>query len=183
VTEAKVTKVNVIQVFISIGSNIERETNVRSAVRALRAQFGELQLSSVYESEAVGFDGDPFYNLVAGFTVEDTPHDVLQGAQQVMTALRAIETAHGRERHNTKFSARTLDLDLLLFGDADLRSQGLDIPRDEITRYAFVLGPLAEIVPQLAHPLLDNTYARLWHDYQVSHPQQVQAMRPVAFRW
>lgn len=171
------------QVFISIGSNIEREANVRAAVHALGEQFGELLLSSVYETEAVGFDGDPFYNLVAGFPVENTQQEAYPAAQQVMAALRAIETAHGRERHNTKFSARTLDLDLLLFGAADLRSYGLDIPRDEITRYAFVLGPLAEIAPQLAHPLLHETYASLWRDFQARHAQQVQAMRPVAFRW
>ena len=171
------------EVFISIGSNIERETNVRSAVQALRERFGVLLLSSVYETEAVGFNGDPFYNLVVGFTVPQSQQDVLYEVQQVMAALRAIETDHGRERHNTKFSARTLDLDLLLFGAADLRPQGLDVPREEITRYAFVLGPLAEIAPQRVHPLLQQTYADLWQTYQTSHDSQARAMRVVAFPW
>jgi len=173
----------VTRVFISIGSNIERETNVRSAVQALREHFGALQLSSVYETEAVGFNGDPFYNLVAGFMVPVHSHDVLSQAQQVMNTLRTIETTHGRQRHNTKFSARTLDLDLLLFGDADLREQGLDVPREEITRYAFVLGPLAEIAPELAHPLLHQSYLQLWQTYQAGNIRQSEAMRIVAFPW
>lgn len=173
----------VTRVFISIGSNIEREANVRSAVQALREHFGVLQLSSVYETEAVGFTGDPFYNLVAGFTVPVQSHDTLSQAQQLMNTLRAIEADHGRQRHNTKFSARTLDLDLLLLGDADLHEQGLDVPREEITRYAFVLGPLAEIAPELAHPLLHQSYLQLWQAYQAGNSPQTDAMRVVAFPW
>ena len=60
-------------VWVSIGSNIERERHVRSAVEALRAQFGELVVSPVYETPAEGFEGDPFYNLVAGFHTELAP--------------------------------------------------------------------------------------------------------------
>lgn len=170
------------QVFVSIGSNIERETHVRAAVQALNFHFGELALSSVYETEAVGFDGDPFYNLVAGFQVPTTSA-ALPAVQQIMNTLRSIENDNGRERHNGKFSARTLDLDLLLFGDADLHAQGVDVPREEITRYAFVLGPLAEIAPQLAHPLLHQSYAELWRGFQTQQPTVAAALWRVEFVW
>lgn len=171
------------QVFVSIGSNIERENNIRSAVQVLRESFGALQLSSVYETEAVGFDGDPFYNLVVGFTVPDVSLPDEKKVKQVMGKLRDIEAAHGRVRNNAKFSARTLDLDLLLFDNLDLRAQGLDLPREEITRYAFVLGPLAEIAPELAHPLLNQSYSELWSAYKLDNPQRSEAMRMVTFPW
>ena len=165
-------------VYISIGSNIDRENNIRLAVGDLRSQFGELQLSSVYESVAFGFDGDPFYNLVARFETDDT-----LDARQVISELHDIEARHGRKRGDKKFSSRTLDLDLLLFGDADLRSQGLDVPRDEITRYAFVLGPLAEITPEAVHPLTGQPYEQLWSCFKTDHPQDSGAMSVIPFDW
>lgn len=165
-------------VYISIGSNIDRENNIRLAVSELRTQFGDLLLSSVYESGAFGFDGDPFYNLVARFET-----DASQDAQQIISQLHDIEARHGRKRADKKFSSRTLDLDLLLFGDADLRSQGLDVPRDEITRYAFVLGPLAEIEPEGIHPLCGQSYRQLWTRFVTEHPDDASAMSTTTFRW
>jgi len=146
------------RVFVSIGSNIEREANIRAGVTALRACFGPLQLSSVYESEAVGFDGENFYNLVAGFDTELSP-------QAVAEELRRIEDEHGRTRSGPRFSSRTLDIDLLLYDDLILREDKLDIPRDEITKNAFVLWPLAEIAPTLKHPQNGKSYAELWQAF------------------
>lgn len=163
------------RVYISIGSNIDREHNIRSAVAALHAHFGELILSGVYESAAFGFEGDPFLNLVVGFDAGDMEH--------VTHILRDIEQTHGRQRSDKKFSSRTLDLDLLLYGDSDLHEQGIDVPRDEITRYAFVLGPLAEIAPTAQHPTLKQTYLTLWQAFTKQHPAEAGSIVRVPFDW
>ena len=142
------------RVYISVGSNIDRERNIDMALRLLEASFGQLQRSSVYESEAIGFDSDPFYNLVVGFDTDDTP-------REIHDVLHCIEEASGRIR-TTGLSARTLDLDLLLYDDLVTETGGLVLPRDDITRYAFVLAPLAEIAGTLRHPVTGENYENLW---------------------
>lgn len=156
------------RVYVSIGSNIEREDHVRAGIAALRAAFGPLTLSRVYESQAVGFDGDDFFNLVAGF-------DTDQSVQAVARILRDIERANGRDRRAPRFSSRTLDLDLLLYDDAVLEEADIKLPREEIIRYAFVLGPLADIASDLRHPVLNRRVSELWEEFD----RQGQPMRPV----
>lgn len=152
--------------YISIGSNIDRDRNIASSLAALNREFGQLTCSSVYETAAVGFDGDAFYNLVVSF------HSDLS-AKEVAKILRQIELDHGRTRDSQKFSARTLDLDLLLYGDLIIDEGRLQIPRKEIEHYAFVLEPLAEIAPDLKHPILKIDYATLWAQFDKSNLQQV----------
>ena len=142
-------------IYISLGSNINREQNTRAGIEALKQAFGELNLSSVYESEAVGFDGDAFYNMVISCEVDTPVHDTNQ-------ILRDIEDVYGRDRGSPKFSSRTLDLDLLLYDDLQLDEKGLKLPRAEILKYAFVLWPLAEIAPQMSHPETGDSFATLW---------------------
>ena len=150
--------------FISIGSNIDKEVNVTSSLRALERAFGRLQISSIYETEPVGFVGDSFYNLVVRFESE-------LSAKEVAKQLRQIELEHGRTRESQKFSARTLDLDLILYGDQIISDGRLQIPRDEIERYAFVLEPLAEIAPGEKHPISGKTYRELWERFDKSGTQ------------
>jgi len=142
------------QVYVSIGSNIERERNIAYSLQALTEAFGPLQLSSVYESRAVGFDSAPFYNLVAGFRTSESP-------QAVQQKLHAIEADAGRVR-TTRMTARTLDLDLLLYDDRVIREDNLLLPRNDITRYAFVLRPLAELAGNARHPVTGERYADMW---------------------
>ncbi|VAW69311.1 2-amino-4-hydroxy-6-hydroxymethyldihydropteridinepyrophosphokinase [hydrothermal vent metagenome] len=158
------------RVYISLGSNIDREALTRAGVEALRLQFGELLLSSVYESEAVGFEGASFYNMVIAL---QTDKDVW-GVSQL---LRQIEDEHGRDRSGPRFSSRTLDLDLLLYDDLIIDENGLQIPRDEILLRAFVLWPLAEVAPELLHPQVNKTYGELWQAFDKSKEKLV----PVAF--
>jgi len=156
------------RVYISIGSNIEAEKHVRLAVAELRRHYGGVMLSSVYESEAVGFEGDNFLNMVAGVDTDES-------VQRVSAVLHDIEDRHGRLRTGPRFSARTLDLDLLLYDDLIVNENGLQIPRDEITKNAFVLWPLAELDPTYRHPLSGQSMAQLWESYDKSS----QALWPV----
>lgn len=158
-------------ILISIGSNIERETHTRNGVKALIEQFDDVKVSSVYESEAVGFDGKPFYNLVASAY---TTHDIAS----VCRILKSIEQRNGRVLGGKKFAPRTLDLDLLTF-DQQVTDTPIVLPRDEITFNAFVLQPLAELVPDHKHPVLGVCYAELWQQYDKSK----QRLWPVSFSW
>lgn len=158
------------RVYISIGSNIDAENNVRLAVHALQEHYGKLILSSVYESEAVGFKGDNFLNLVAGLNTDEDVHTVAD-------TLRKIEDDNGRDRSGPRFSPRTVDLDLLLYDDLVVQEEGLQLPRDEITKNAFVLLPLEEIAPQLIHPLSGNTMCDHWLNFE----KESQKLWPIEF--
>jgi 2-amino-4-hydroxy-6-hydroxymethyldihydropteridine diphosphokinase len=151
--------------YISIGSNINKDEHIPASLQALEQTFGELTVSSIYESEPVGFTGDVFYNLVVGF---DSDLEVKAVAKQ----LRQIELDNGRTRDSRKFAARTLDLDLILYGDLIVNDGRLQIPRDEIEHYAFVLEPLAEIAPSLQHPVSHISYAELWEQFDKSDLRQ-----------
>lgn len=152
-------------VFLSIGSNIEREKHIPSALRELEERVGSLTVSGVYESEAVGFEGARFYNLVAAFSTE-------LPVSEIVKILSEIENNHGRTRDCKKFSSRTLDIDLILYGDEVLQEGKLTLPREDITRYAFVLEPLAEIAPNRKHPVIGETYAELWAEFDKTSVNQ-----------
>lgn len=159
------------KIYISIGSNIDAEKNIRLAIHALENHYGKLILSSVYESEAVGFDGDNFLNLVAGVKTDEDVHTVV-------ATLREIEDENGRDRSGPRFSPRTVDLDLLLYDDLVLKEDGLDIPRDEITKNAFVLLPLDEIASQLIHPISGKTICDHWLNFD----KDSQKLWPIDFK-
>lgn len=158
------------KVYISIGSNIDAESNVRLAIHALQDHYGKLILSSVYESESIGFKGDNFLNLVAGLNTEEDVH-------AVAATLRKIEDDNGRDRSGPRFSPRKVDLDLLLYDDLISQEDGLQLPRDEITKNAFVLLPLDEIAPQLIHPVSGKTMCDHW----MSFDKESQKLWPIEF--
>ena len=159
------------RIYISIGSNIEREPHIRAALVELRAQFADVHCSSVYESEPVGFQGDNFFNAVVACDTDKSVHDVAR-------CLAEIEARHGRVRVSTRFAARTLDLDLLLYDALVVQERDIKLPRAEILVNAFVLRPLAEIAPDELHPVVGKTYAELWRDF----PRSEQRLWPVEFK-
>lgn len=158
------------QVFLSLGSNIDRERHIRAGLDALAKRFSALQVSRVFESVAVGFDGDNFYNLVVGIRT-DLP------VGELALRLREIEDANGRLRSSTKFNARTLDIDILLYDDLTGTVDGVKLPRGDIAENAFVLQPLAELAPDRAHPLAGKTFGQMWAEYDKSK----QRLWPVQF--
>ena len=151
--------------YISIGSNIDKDKHIPASLLALENQFGPLTCSSIYESDAVGFEGETFYNLIVEFNSTLEVKDVAK-------LLRQTELDNGRERNSQKFSSRTLDLDLILYDDLILNDGRLQIPRDEIERYAFVLEPLAEIAPDLKHPISQLSYGELWDRFDKQNLKQ-----------
>ena len=142
------------RVFVSIGTNLERERNLRLAVAELDAAFDNVALSAVYETVAVGFLGDAFFNLAAGF---DTP----MGLDELVDRLRAIETRCGRVRVEKRYGPRSMDIDVLTYGDHISDGDALEIPRSEMLSQAYVLRPLAELAPDARHPSLGESYAEL----------------------
>jgi 2-amino-4-hydroxy-6-hydroxymethyldihydropteridine diphosphokinase len=140
--------------YVSVGSNIDKAKNIQAGLTSLRETFGELTISPIYETVAVGFEGDDFFNLVVSFETHLSAHDVFD-------VLRQLEFKQGRLPNSQKFTPRKLDLDLLLFGDMIIHDDVLKIPRDDIEKYRFVLQPLADIAPDLIHPILHKSYREM----------------------
>ncbi|MGH1537807.1 MAG: 2-amino-4-hydroxy-6-hydroxymethyldihydropteridine diphosphokinase [Gammaproteobacteria bacterium] len=147
------------RVYVSIGSNIDKEKNTLSSVMALREHFVDLDISNVYESQAVGFEGNDFHNLVVGFDTDQSPLDI-------SNILKQIEADHDRTRGKEKFESRTLDLDQLLYGDLVMQMEGVNIPHPDILRYNFVLKPLTELAGEVEHPEEEKTINELWEEFE-----------------
>jgi 2-amino-4-hydroxy-6-hydroxymethyldihydropteridine diphosphokinase len=144
--------------YLGLGSNIDAEANIASGIAELREAFGDVALSPTYRAKAIGFEGGDFINLVARVETDMSP-------LQLKRFLHALEDRHGRSRSAPKFSDRTLDVDILLYDDLYLLSPELEIPRDEILTAAHVLRPLADLAPDLLHPVSRRTLAELWQAF------------------
>jgi 2-amino-4-hydroxy-6-hydroxymethyldihydropteridine diphosphokinase len=143
------------RVYLSLGSNLEPRRYLPAALDELRARFGALDVSPAYRSKSVGFDGADFVNLAVGLDTDLEP-------EALNDWLHALEDRHGRRRDVPRYSDRTLDVDVVLYGERVIDGPGhLQIPRKEL-RHAFVLKPLADIAPQVRHPVTGQTMAALW---------------------
>jgi 2-amino-4-hydroxy-6-hydroxymethyldihydropteridine diphosphokinase len=136
-----------VHAFLGLGANLgDRLATLRSAVRDL-GELGEVRArSSVWETAAVGPPPD-YYNAAVEFVTRYTPAELLAG-------LQAIEARHGRVRSAVRNAPRTLDLDILLWGEEVLQLPELVVPHPRLAERAFVLEPLAEIAGPLRHPVL-----------------------------
>ena len=154
--------------YLSLGSNIEPERHLRAAIVALRARFGDVVVSPIYRFPAVGFDGPDFLNAAA---IVESDLD----AHALVDWLHALEAQNGRVRGPVKFNDRTLDIDLVYFGDLVLDTPQLQLPRPEL-RHAFVLRPLADIAPAFVDPVRGETLANMWR----AHPDHDASLQTVA---
>lgn len=160
------------RVYLSLGSNIDREHNLASGLSALARELGPLTLSPVYESQAVGFDGPTFLNLVVAF---DSDWPVGRLAQ----FFHQVEADHGRVRGKKKLASRTLDIDILTHGSLTGLVDGVSLPRGEILKYAFVLQPLCDLAGDELHPQLGKPYRELLAQADFS----AQPLWQVDFHW
>ena len=147
--------------YVGLGSNIDAERHLASAVEALQDRVGAVELSSTYRNPAVGFAGDDFLNLVLRLQSE-------AGPRALKDILNGIEQRAGRARAGLAPGARKLDLDLLLYGS--LIEAPLKLPHADVLRYSFVLCPLAELAPSLVHPITGITVAESWQEMARTNP-------------
>ncbi len=159
------------RVYLGLGSNIERERYITAGLDAMAALFGDMDISPVYESAAIGFEGTAFFNMVVGVNTDLT-------LAEMAKRLRDIEYAHGRPQNASRFSSRQLDIDILTYDDLVGVIDGVELPRGEILENAFVLRPLADLVPEARHPVNNATYAELWARFQ-----KAQDIHQVALSW
>jgi 2-amino-4-hydroxy-6-hydroxymethyldihydropteridine diphosphokinase len=145
-------------VYVAVGSNVEPERHLATAIAELRREFSEVRFSPWYRNRAVGFEGADFINLVAGFTTT-------LSLDEVIARLQAIEALCGRPRDAPRWAPRSMDLDILLYGDLIRDEPRLKLPRPDLLKRAFMLGPLADIAPDLVHPLEKVTIAQLWQRF------------------
>lgn len=143
-----------IQVLVSLGSNIDRKHHIKSGLKALKECDPHCRHSRIFEAEPVGFEGANFYNVVVELHTSLSLKDIL-------CALREIELRLGGAREGIKFRPRRLDIDLLTYGDCCQKSEP-SLPRDDIYKYAFVLQPLAELCPEQCIPGDTQTYKQAW---------------------
>ena len=156
------------RVYLGLGSNIDARKNLRIGVDELRTRYGELQLSAIYESAALGFEGADFLNMVVGIESDVPPCDLQK-------QIELIHDLTGRDRGSGRFTSRPLDIDLLLYGDLVVDEPRLKLPRRDVLNYNFVLRPLAELDPGLIHPVTGKTMQEHWQQFgATSHP-----LRPV----
>jgi 2-amino-4-hydroxy-6-hydroxymethyldihydropteridine diphosphokinase len=154
-------------VYVAAGSNIEPERNLALATVLLRTEFPDVRFSPWYRNRAVGFEGEDFINFVAGFTTS-------LSIDEMLSRLHAIEIACGRARDAPRWAPRSMDLDVLLYGDLVCNEPRLKLPRPDLLKRAFMLGPLAALAPQLMHPTEKLTIGELWRRFDRSAHELVE---------
>lgn len=144
-------------VYLSLGSNVgDRAANLNSAIERLKNLGEVLAVSSFYETEPVEMANQPwFLNCAVALETEKMP-------KQLLSAVLGIERDLGRNRKKTPPKGpRTLDIDIILFGTAVIDMPGLRVPHPAMSERRFVLEPLAEIAPEVRHPVLKKTMREL----------------------
>ena len=159
-------------VYVAAGSNVAPARHIADAVSQLAREFPGVRFSPWYRNRAAGFEGDDFINLVAGF-------ETALPVRAVIGKLQAIEARCGRPREAPRWAPRSMDLDVLLYGDLVLDEPGLKLPRPDLLKRAYMLGPLAQLAPEVVHPTAHLTIGELWRRFdQAAHP--LEPLEPAA---
>ncbi len=165
--------IGAVQVLVAAGSNVDPRIHLPTALDVLERHFSPLQVSRAYANAAVGFEGEDFVNLVVAFRTS-------LPVAAVIARLHEAEAACGRARDAPKWAPRAMDLDILLFGDTVCAEPGLTLPRPDLLRRAYMLGPAAEVAPDLVHPTERRTLRELWAEMRERDPHE---LRPVELPW
>lgn len=148
-------------VFLSIGSNLKPEKNIKTCLNYLKASFALFEESPIYQSPSYGFEGNDFLNLVVRI---NTSFDLISLKHWLMS----LEDIHSRDRSKPRYSNRTLDIDILLYNDEINDSGSIKIPRPEILTQAYVLKPLADIAPAKTHAISGKSFLEHWNHMKQS---------------
>lgn len=155
------------QVFVAAGSNVAPCEHMSLATREIKRAFPDVRFSPWYQNRAAGFKGADFINLVAAFTTG-------LGVEALLVRLREIEALCGRPRDAPRWAPRSMDLDVLLYGDLVCERPNLVLPRPDLLLRAYMLGPLADLAPDLVHPTAGVSIGELWRRFdQASHPLEL----------
>ena len=146
------------EVYVAAGSNVDPERHLRIAAKEIARVFPGARFSGAYRNAAVGFEGEDFINFVVGFST-DMP------VEAVIAELQRIEGLCGRTRDAPKWAPRSMDLDILVFGDRVCDLPGLVLPRPDLLKRPYMLGPMAELAPDFLHPTRLSTMAQLWENF------------------
>jgi 2-amino-4-hydroxy-6-hydroxymethyldihydropteridine diphosphokinase len=156
-------------VYVAAGSNVEPEKNLARACQEIANTWPDVHFSRAYRNRAVGFEGPDFINMVLGFRTDDS-------LESVLARLRDIEILCGRPRNAPKWASRTMDLDVLLFGDRVEKTADYTLPRPDLLKRPYMLGPMAEIAPGVKHPIAGKTIGELWQEFD----RDAHSMNPVS---
>ena len=160
---APISLADVPRAYVALGSNLEPERHLKAAARQLRLDFIDVRFSGCYRNPAQGAAAADYLNAVVAF---DTALDL----ERLQGRLRAIEATCGRRRDA---AGCALDLDLLWYGEVVGMTAVGALPRPELLQRSYQLGPLAELAPQLRHPLAGATVAALWESLRATQPALV----------
>lgn len=159
------------KVFVAAGSNVRPLEHLQIALTELERMYPPLRVSPAYRNAAIGFEGDDFINLVVGFDTDDP-------IEHVREQLQSIEAKCGRPRNAPRWAPRTMDLDILLYGDRVSDEPGLILPRPDLVRKPYMLKPMVDLAPDLVHPTLGKTLKTLWSELGCGDHEMVEVTIP-----
>ena len=148
------------RIYLGLGTNLgDKELNLRVAVQKIEERIGKvISLSAFYATAPWGFQSDNnFLNAVAGVETSLSPFDILERTQRIEQEIGRLHKSH-----DGVYSDRLIDIDLLLYGDKILQDERLSLPHPLMDERKFVLEPLAEIAPDVVHPVLHKTIRELF---------------------
>jgi 2-amino-4-hydroxy-6-hydroxymethyldihydropteridine diphosphokinase len=152
------SQVSLPKVFVAMGSNIDASSRMLQAALALKSHFADVRFSGCYRNPAFGFNGPDFINAAAGF---ESRFSIVQ----LLQIMRGIEAQCGREASAPKWLPRAMDLDLLLYGEVVGAGPGYTLPRPDLVKRVYMLGPLSELAPTAIYPPDGPTIGELWQQF------------------